>query len=157
MTQTTPTSSGPAQPSPKHEKGYTMTDEQTIDDGGPAYPQTNRTLWQLGLGGKSLRQHASIRLRVPNSGLDWLDEMIRQSLRNEFAGQAMVGLLAALSTEHAWGGLTEAMSEQGVPRGRPEWTIAKAAYDYADAMLANPMKPNPFADALLALRKQPTP
>jgi hypothetical protein len=39
--------------------------------------------------GMSLRQYAAIKLKVPNSGTDWLDEMIRQSLRDEFAAKAM--------------------------------------------------------------------
>ncbi len=41
-----------------------------------------------------LRQYAAIKLRVPNSGTDWLDEMIMQSLRDEMAAKAMQALLA---------------------------------------------------------------
>ena len=37
------------------------------------------------------REHAAIQLRVPDSGTDWLDAMIRQSLRQEFAKAAMQG------------------------------------------------------------------
>lgn len=33
-------------------------------------------------GGMTLRQYAAIKLKVPDSGTDWLDDMIRQS--NEF-------------------------------------------------------------------------
>jgi len=40
----------------------------------------------------SIRQYAAIHLRVPNSGTDWLDEMIREAQRNEFAGQALIAL-----------------------------------------------------------------
>jgi hypothetical protein len=29
----------------------------------------------------TLRQYAAIKLKVPNSGTDWLDDMIRESLR----------------------------------------------------------------------------
>ena len=37
--------------------------------------------------GMTLRQYAAIKLRVPNSGSDWLDEMIRTSLRDELAAK----------------------------------------------------------------------
>lgn len=33
--------------------------------------------------GMSLRQYAAIKLRVPNSGTDWLDEMINEARRME--------------------------------------------------------------------------
>lgn len=39
--------------------------------------------------GMTLRQYAAIKLRVPNSGTDWLDEMIRTSLRDELAAKAV--------------------------------------------------------------------
>lgn len=45
-------------------------------------------------GGMSLREYAAIKLRVPDSGTDWLDAMIEKSLLNEFAGKAMNGLVA---------------------------------------------------------------
>lgn len=45
--------------------------------------------------GFTAREHAAIQLRVPDSGTDWLDAMIRQSLRQEFAGKAMQGTLAS--------------------------------------------------------------
>jgi hypothetical protein len=35
--------------------------------------------------GMTLRQYAAIKLKVPDSGLDWLDAMIVQSLRDDFA------------------------------------------------------------------------
>jgi hypothetical protein len=31
--------------------------------------------------GMTLRQYAAIKLKVPDSGTDWLDDMIRESLR----------------------------------------------------------------------------
>jgi|LakMenE01Jun11ns_1017448.scaffolds.fasta_scaffold9783619_2 hypothetical protein len=54
-----------------------------IEDGGPAFPG------QVDHGpagietffGMTLRQYAAIKLKVPNSGTDWLDDMIRESLR----------------------------------------------------------------------------
>lgn len=45
--------------------------------------------------GMSLREYAAIKLRVPDSGTDWLDAMIEKSLLNEFAGKAMQGLFAS--------------------------------------------------------------
>lgn len=61
------------------------------EDGGPAFPNTgilkeSDFAWMNGM---SIRQCAAITLRVPNSGTDWLDAMIRESLRDEFAAKAM--------------------------------------------------------------------
>ena len=41
----------------------------------------------------TLRQYAAIKLRVPNSGTDWLDEMILKSLRDELAAKAALSCL----------------------------------------------------------------
>ena len=60
--------------------------EQT-KTGGPAFPR--QPGWYAGM---TLRQYAAIKLRVPNSGTDWLDEMIRESLRDEMAKVAMNAL-----------------------------------------------------------------
>ena len=43
----------------------------------------------LGHIGMTLRQYAAIKLKVPDSGTDWLDDMIRQSLRDDFALQGI--------------------------------------------------------------------
>lgn len=64
-----------------------------------------------------VRKYAAIELRVPDSGTEWLDDMIRQAKRDEFAGQAMAGLLA------------ESLHDCG-PDG-----VAHDCYEYADAML----------------------
>ena len=72
-----------------------------IEDGGPAFPagavRKSRPAHDPGAdfrvtditdpknGGMTLRQYAAIKLRVPNSGTDWLDEMILKSLRDEQA------------------------------------------------------------------------
>ena len=42
----------------------------------------------------TLRQYAAIKLRVPESGTDWLDDMIRKSNRDYFAAAALTGLMA---------------------------------------------------------------
>ena len=39
--------------------------------------------------GLNMRQYAAIQLKVPNSGTEWLDDMIRTSLRNDFAAIAI--------------------------------------------------------------------
>jgi len=44
--------------------------------GGPAFPLFAAT----GYAGMTLRQYAAIHLKVPDSGTDWLDDMIRQSM-----------------------------------------------------------------------------
>jgi len=93
-----------------------------IEDGGPAFP-SNR---DMRYGGMTLRQYAAIKLRVPNSGTDWLDEMIRTSLRDDLAAKAMPACYADYC-KHA--------DVQGYVEG---WRVgvAKDAYESADAMLA---------------------
>lgn len=95
-----------------------------VNDGGPAFPCETvgadehgeyRLPWQ----GMTLRQYAAIKLRVPNSGTDWLDEMIRESLRDDLAAKAMQGICAHHDT---W--------------GLPDAGIATKTYVIADAMLA---------------------
>lgn len=75
-----------------------------IDTGGPAFPVAdpfgahkpqNVDEAKRLAEGMTLRQYAAIKLRVPNSGTDWLDEMIVQSLRDEFAAKVLQGLMAS--------------------------------------------------------------
>jgi hypothetical protein len=64
-----------------------------IDDGGAAFPVRERTINFSGIDGgriigsgspgMSLRAYAAIKLRVPASGIDWLDAMIVESKRAE--------------------------------------------------------------------------
>lgn len=68
--------------------------------------------------GMTLRQYAAIKLRVPNSGTDWLDEMIRQSLRDELAAKAMQALVAG-----------------DLRPGTTEDEITEVSYGLADAMI----------------------
>jgi len=57
-----------------------------IKDGGHAFPRSPRSgIYEGEYDGMTLRQYAAIKLRVPSSGTDWLDEMIRESLHNEAA------------------------------------------------------------------------
>jgi hypothetical protein len=76
--------------------------------------------------GMSLSQYAAIKLKVPNSGTDWLDEMIAESLRNEIAARAMQGMLA---NSYRGGGSLPPLSEAN------EQEIALMAWSLADAML----------------------
>jgi len=76
--------------------------------------------------GMTLRQYAAIKLRVPNSGTDWLDDMIVASIRNDFASKAMQSHIAI--------GFVS-MCEAGHQEGEINKAIAKASYDMADAMI----------------------
>ena len=69
--------------------------------------------------GFTAREHAAIQLRVPDSGTNWLDAMIRTSLRQEFAKAAMQALLA----QPTW------------PQSGPDM-FARDAFTVADALLA---------------------
>ncbi len=68
---------------------------QPINDGGYAFPSIVSDpaflRWEPGV---TLRQYAAIKLRVPESGTDWLDEMIRKSNRDYFAAAALQGFCA---------------------------------------------------------------
>ena len=102
----------------------TSSDNGGMKDGGPAFPRTGMTVgsevtdWSEP--GMSLRQFAAIKLRVPSSGTDWLDEMIRESLKDTAANHALLGLLAAEREEDGF------MTSKDA---------AFAAYDYAYWML----------------------
>ena len=61
--------------------------------------------------------YASLKLKVPDSGTDWLDEMITKSLRDYFAAKAMTGCLP------------------GAMSAIPPEEYARWAYRMADAML----------------------
>ena len=55
-----------------------------IENGGPAFPVYDHHAdgqQFLAETGMTLRQYAAIKLKVPDSGTDWLDDMIRESLR----------------------------------------------------------------------------
>lgn len=95
-----------------------------INDGGPAFPAQPIYRSPHGMeiaqeqSGMTLRQYAAIKLKVPNSGTDWLDEMIRESLRNELEARAMAAIIA----------------HPGGPAGRWE-QCALDAHEVADAVL----------------------
>ena len=96
-----------------------------VNDGGPAFPvPLNQGEPWSSMGpcdGMTLRQYAAIKLRVPNSGTDWLDEMIRTSLRDDLAAKAMQGMAGS----HCY-----------CERGWDQKDLSRQAYELADAMLA---------------------
>ena len=95
---------------------------QPINDGGSAFPsppgQHSNGFYSTGAG-MTLRQYAAIRLRVPDSETDWLDDMIRKSNRDHFAAAALQPLVtSAIELDHV------------------KWdATAQHAYLIADAML----------------------
>jgi hypothetical protein len=96
-----------------------------INDGGPAFPMgyhpEGNNADHFGM---TLRQYAAIKLRVPESGTDWLDDMIRKSNRDYFAAAALQGNLAGQSVD------------VGYYEGKDAWNkAAEDAYAVADAML----------------------
>ena len=90
----------------------------TINDGGPAFPLYDHHgdgqpfLAEIGM---TMRQYAAIHLRVPNSGADWLDDMIAEAREMDAAERAMQGLIV------------------GVERPAFDY-IAKTAHDMAEEM-----------------------
>ena len=70
------------------------------NDGGPAFPHKRQIRCNGEVidsemePGMTLRQYAAINLRVPDSGLPWLDKMIVQS-RSAHINDAMVATLKA--------------------------------------------------------------
>lgn len=91
------------------------------ENGGPAFPETREQhAWNPGM---TLRQYAAIKLRVPESGTQWLDDMIRKSLRDEMAGRAMTAMLSGHFSHY---GHEDYWDRDG---------IACEAYFVADAML----------------------
>ena len=92
----------------EHTSGWRK--KQIMDKIEQAFPNPHRT----DMTGMTLRQYAAIKLKVPNSGTDWLDNMIRQSLKDDFAAKALPFLMSAYEDMDA---------------------IAGVAYKMADAML----------------------
>jgi hypothetical protein len=92
---------------------------------GPVHPVRDAATWQAH--GISLREYAAIKLRVPDSGIDWLDDMIRKSQRDEFAAKAMQAFISAYPCQAI------DREDGGIPADSE--SIADDAYDVADAML----------------------
>ena len=90
----------------------------TDKTGGPAFPRADDV--SNSNSGMSLREYAAITLRVPSSGIDWLDDMIREARRMDYAGQALANEYAKCSSPDA---------------------VAFFVNEVADAMLAEGAKP----------------
>ena len=105
---------------------------ETINDGGPAFPMCVPTARGTGvIYGMTLREYAAIKLRVPESGTDWLDEMIRESVRDEFAAKAMAQYLNAQQRD-----LLEIENGTSPYKSAHDASdIAELSYAMADAML----------------------
>ena len=94
-------------------------DTHKFGGGNPAFPRQESVLVGAdGWEGMSLRQYAAIKLRVPNSGLPWLDEMIEKSNRDWFAGMTLQGIIP-----------------HDVEISMNDASLAASAYELADAML----------------------
>ena len=100
------------------------------NDGGPAFPTTERVEWHedlgqgkpgyreyMATGGMTLRQYACIHLRVPETGEEWLDDIIRRAQKDDFAAKAMQAMVSNGGSLAGDGG------------------TASRAYGMADAML----------------------
>lgn len=100
------------------------------EDSGPAFPKTMITQSDellsspeaYSIGGMTLRTYAAIKLRQPDSGIDWLDAMIRKARRDELAKAALTGI--CVSDNFVSGKL-----------------VSVNAYEVADAMIAESEKP----------------
>ena len=69
----------------------------TKETGGPAFPCERDYGPKLESSeGMTLRQYAAIKLKVPDSGIDWLDEMITKSLCDDFAAKAMQAIFSTV-------------------------------------------------------------
>lgn len=91
-----------------------------IDPDAPAFPYTaeEAQLAPVGEGvmmgpvrpvqyyGLSAIAHAAIHLRVPMSGINWLDDMIREARRMGAAEKAMQGLLVRYGMSEAYAKLS---------------------------------------------------
>lgn len=99
--------------------------DQKINHGGPAFPMPSGPEPRVDSAthyneGMTLRQYAAIKLRVPDSGTDWLDDMIRKSNRDYFAARAMQGIISDAS-------LPASSKKDGE-------LVSRSAYEFADAM-----------------------
>lgn len=102
--------------------------------GGPAFPMTGmdfrngQQVEAVHQRGMTLRQYAAIKLKVPDSGTDWLDDMIRKSQRDDFAAKAM-----PFEFKDYWDCFAELENQTINEFWREE--IAESCYAMADAML----------------------
>ena len=72
-----------------------------LDAGQDYHPDMDRFIQRGFQPGITLRQYAAINLKVPNSGIPELDDMIRESLRDQLSGQALAAWSADMAYESA--------------------------------------------------------
>lgn len=107
--------------------------EDKIQDGGPAFPLADsnaeyESTSREHCNGMTLRQYAAIKLKVPGSGTGWLDDMIRDSQRDDLAGRAMQALIEKNSLFVSDDGGNAELVSMRVG-------VSVSSYVYADAML----------------------
>jgi hypothetical protein len=83
--------------------------------------------------GESLRAHAAITLLVPNSGVDWLDEMIREARERETARAVLQSII---SSNGLAGGFLQAAKSKGMGVDAAMSSAAETAKDCAVGLLA---------------------
>lgn len=98
----------------------------SYNDGGPAFPLPDDSNFRYP--GMNLRQYAAIHLCVPNSGEEWLDNLIREAQRNELAVKAMQGWFE--NSDY-----TMSMRAD-MPFDQFQRKMCESFYAWADAMLA---------------------
>lgn len=123
------------------------------DGNWPAHPceqgQTPEGTWNDTFeSGLTAKQYAAIHLRVPNSGTDWLDEMIRQANHRDIAGQMSAAFMGAVSSsEVAHRHIAHHASKEGATI--PEY-MADLSHESAAKVISfmgNEWKPSPEGGA----------
>jgi len=82
--------------------------------------------------GLSAREITAIELRIPQSGREWIDDMIRKANRDELAAKAMQAIVAKTPLQADW--LDD--PETTAHRKQTMECVSRGAYLYSDAMLA---------------------
>lgn len=89
---------------------------------GEGRDKQNIPVYNVSNNGMSKRCYAAIELRVPDSGEEWLDEMIKKANKRDAARAAMQGLLSSVNPRM--------FLDDNMVR-----TIISNAYQYADETL----------------------
>jgi len=120
----------------KHMHTQADLNDETLSGDIPAFPipMNEGEVWDYekhgSPAGMTLRQYAAIKLRVPKSGLNWLDAMISESQRNDVV---LHNLQAILSCDK-WNQLIALKAANS--KLTMETIAMEAAIDFADAFTA---------------------
>lgn len=104
-----------------------------IKGGAQAFPIAGHSTFSGQVPGMTMRQYAAIKLRIPESGADWIDDMIRKSMRDYFAAQCMsawVGKIRNGRDAIQFSQMADSIGYKSVF----DW-FASESYKQADAML----------------------